>query len=188
MMLPVGVAVCGPLCGSCGRSPERNERGTCDSEPPARSTPSRQAGRLIPTTCVKAAGTANAARWGRQPFLPRALPGADTFPRRRAIPIHRPARMTSYASPGVVSGLGCASVTKRICNMARASRSPRNHAGNCASIAFHTQAASIISCSVRLANNSDRAPAAPRAPTVVALFGCEPIERGLDFLGEEPRN
>ena len=70
-----GRAVCGPLCGSCGRSPERNERGTCGSEPPARNAPSRQAGRLIPATCVKAAGTANAARWGRQPFLPRALPG-----------------------------------------------------------------------------------------------------------------
>jgi hypothetical protein len=65
-----GRAVCGPLCGSYGRSPERNERGTCGSEPPARNTPSRQAGRLIPTTCVRAAGTANAARRGRQPFLP----------------------------------------------------------------------------------------------------------------------
>ena len=90
-----GRAVCGPLCGSCGRSPERNDRGTCGSEPPARNTPSRQAGRLIRTTCVRAAGTANAARRGRQPFPPRALPEADTFPRRRAIPIHRPARMTS---------------------------------------------------------------------------------------------
>jgi hypothetical protein len=29
-----GRAVCGPLCGSYGRSPERNERGTCGSEPP----------------------------------------------------------------------------------------------------------------------------------------------------------
>ena len=80
---------------------EREERASGpararDQRTPRRgSTPSRQAGRLIPTTCVRAAGTANAARRGRQPFLPRALPGADTFPRRRAIPIHRPARMTS---------------------------------------------------------------------------------------------
>ena len=49
--------------------------GPAAASPPARNTPSRQAGRLIPTTCVRAAGTANAARRGRQPFLPSRARG-----------------------------------------------------------------------------------------------------------------
>jgi hypothetical protein len=68
--------------GSAGRSvgPAANpQNGTSEgpaaASPPARNTPSRQAGRLIPTTCVRAAGTANAARRGRQPFLPSRARG-----------------------------------------------------------------------------------------------------------------